>query len=274
MAASSTLQTGAPAHPFDAVAAGYDAAFTDRRLGRWLRAIVWAQLARAFRPGDRLLELGCGTGEDAVWLARRGMKIDATDASPAMLAETRRKAAAAGVDESVTTRVLDLTAPLGSLGAPDGERYDGAYSNFGPLNCVEDRRALAGELARLVRPGGKLVLVVMGPLCPWEVAWHLARLRPRGAIRRFRSGKPAHVGDDVLPVWYPSPHRLAREFAPHFEVREHIGVGLLLPHSEMSELVDRAPGLFAGLARIDRRFAGALPWRWLNDHYLMVLERR
>lgn len=275
MAASSTLQTGAPAHPFDAVAAGYDAAFTDRRLGRWLRAIVWAQLARAFRPGDRLLELGCGTGEDAVWLARRGMKIDATDASPAMLAETRRKAAAAGVDESVTTRVLDLTAPLGSLGAPDGERYDGAYSNFGPLNCVEDRRALAGELARLVRPGGKLVLVVMGPLCPWEIAWFLARFKPRAATRRFRSGQPARIGDGgTVRVWYPSPRRLAREFAPYFQVRELAGVGLLLPPSEMGRLVDRVPGFFARLARLDRRFAGTLPWRWLNDHYLMVLERR
>ena len=276
MAASSPAQSSAPAHPFDAAAAGYDAAFTDRQLGRWVRGIVWERMAAAFKPGDRLLELGCGTGEDAVWLARRGVRVDATDAAPAMLAATRRKADSAGVGEFVTTRLLDLSqsSAVGKVAGEPLEQYDGAYSNFGPLNCVEDRRALAGELARLVRPGGKLVLVVMGPLCPWEVAWHLARLRPRGAIRRFRSGQPAHVGDDVLPVWYPSPHRLAREFAPHFEVREHIGVGLLLPHSEMSGLVDRAPGLFAGLARIDRRFAGALPWRWLNDHYLMVLERR
>ena len=277
MAASSPAQSSAPAHPFDAAAAGYDAAFTDRQLGRWLRGIVWERMAAAFKPGDRLLELGCGTGEDAVWLARRGVRVDATDAAPAMLAATRRKADSAGVGEFVTTRLLDLSqsSAVGKVAGEPLEQYDGAYSNFGPLNCVEDRRALAGELARLVRPGGKLVLVVMGPLCPWEIAWFLARFKPRAATRRFRSGQPARIGDGgTVRVWYPSPRRLAREFAPYFQVRELAGVGLLLPPSEMGRLVDRVPGFFARLARLDRRFAGTLPWRWLNDHYLMVLERR
>ena len=271
------MTLGAPAQPFDAVAAGYDATFTDRRLGRWLRGIVWQRLERTFEPGQHLLELGCGTGEDAVWLARRGLRVTATDASPAMLEETRRKADVAGCGDAVATRLLDLTAEFA-----DGLRagsYDGAFSSFGPLNCVADHRALAGQLARLVRPGGKLVIVVMGPTCPWEIAWHLLHLKPRTAFRRWRSGQVAQVGPRGRPggqvrVWYPSHRRLRREFAPHFRTLEVAGVGLLLPPTEMGHLVDRAPGAFERLAALDRRFAGALPWRWLNDHYLMVMERR
>ena len=258
------------AHPFDAVADGYDAAFTDRRLGRWLREIVRERMEQAFEPGQHVLELGCGTGEDAVWLARRGVSITATDASPGMLDVTRRKAEAAGVGDRITTRLLDLTMPV--TGGDTG--YDGAYANFGPLNCVEDRRALAGDLARLVRPGGKLVFVVMGPVCPWEVVWFTARLKPRTAIRRFRSGNEARVGEGTLRVWYPSHRRLQRELAPHFRTVEVAGVGMLLPPSEMGRLVDRAPRFFERVAAIDRRLAGTLPWRWFNDHYLMVLERR
>lgn len=258
------------AQPFDAAAAGYDEAFTDRRLGRWLREIVWERMERAFQPGQHVLELGCGTGEDAVWMARRGVSVTATDASPAMLEATRRKADIAGVGERITTRLLDMTTPV--TGGETG--YDGAYANFGPLNCVEDRRALGGDLARLVRPGGKLVLVVMGPVCPWEIAWFTARLKPKTAIRRFRSGNEAQVGDGRLRVWYPSHRRLQREFALHFKTLEVAGVGLLLPPSEMGKLVDRAPGFFERLAAVDRRLAGTVPWRWLNDHYLMVLERR
>lgn len=271
------MTLAAPVHPFDAAASGYDAAFTDRPLGRWLRAIVWQRLERNFSAGQQVLELGCGTGEDAVWLARRGILVTATDASTAMLESTRLKAEQAGVGERVITHQLDLASLAHAEAAWTKETggYDGAFSNFGPLNCVEDRRGLADGLAGIVRPGGRVVLVVMGPLCPWEVVWHLLRGKPRAAIRRFRSGKQARVAQDrTLRVWYPSHRRLAREFAPYFKPIEFAGVGLLLPHSEMWRLVERAPHFFSRLAELDRQLAGTFPWRWANDHYLLVLERR
>ncbi|HEX5164835.1 MAG TPA: methyltransferase domain-containing protein, partial [Thermomicrobiales bacterium] len=91
-----------PAAPFDSVAAGYDDAFTSHQLGHWLREMVWQRMAASFAPGQHVLELGCGTGEDALWLAQRGVHVTATDASPAMLAETRRKVERAGLGEFVT----------------------------------------------------------------------------------------------------------------------------------------------------------------------------
>ena len=54
------------AHPFDGVASTYDAAFSDRRLGRYLRGLVREWAGPCFATGSRVLELGCGTGEDAV----------------------------------------------------------------------------------------------------------------------------------------------------------------------------------------------------------------
>lgn len=266
------------AHPFDAVAPGYDRAFTETPLGRWYRSLVWERLERAFRPGDHVLELGCGTGEDAIWLAGRGVRVTATDASSEMLTIARRKAVDRGVDGDVRFSRLDLNAvdeEADQLPSTMNDAYDGAYSCFGPLNCVEDRRALAGALARAIRPGGRLVLVVMGPLCPWEVLWHAAHLEPGAAIRRLRSGAPARVGDGgTLPVWYPSIGRLEAEFAPHFDVLDRIGLGLLTPPTAMDGLVQRAPRLFNRLAVLDRRAVRLKPWLWLNDHYLLHLERR
>ena len=55
------------------------AVFTESRLGELLRQAVWRRLDDVFRPGDRVLELDCGTGEDAVHLARRGVRVLATD---------------------------------------------------------------------------------------------------------------------------------------------------------------------------------------------------
>ncbi len=274
-------------HPFDRVAGDYDATFTASRLGRWLRTAVWEWLEVAFLPGDHVLDLGCGTGEDAIWLAQRGVHVTAIDASPAMLEIARRKAEAIGVAEQLSFaqldlldigyRVLDINLPFQH--ATPNTRYpipnfDGAYSNFGALNCVPDRRPIAEALARWVRPGGKLVLVVMGPLCPWEVVWYLSHGQIRTALRRFRSGIEAHVGDGALVrVWYPSPRRLRAEFAPHFRHLRTVGIGALLPPSYLSHLVDRSPRLFRILAELERRLGPLFPWTWLNDHYLSVFER-
>ncbi len=261
------------AAPFDAVAGRYDHAFTHTPLGQWLREAVWEHVQAAFRPGDHILDLGCGTGEDAVWLAKRGVRVLATDASPAMLRVTRAKAEAAGVGDLVDVAPFDLDRLAPALPLPPTGCFDGALSNFGALNCLADRRPVAEFLARLVRPAGRVVLVLMGPLCPWELLWHLGRGQVCTAFRRQRSGAEARVGPARVRVWYPSPLRLRREFAPHFRPAWSAGIGVVLPPSYLGHLVKRWPRLFSALAVLDRRLGALFPWTWLNDHYLIVFER-
>lgn len=266
-------------HPFDTNAESYDADFTGTRLARWLRAAVQTQLAASFHPGDHVLELGCGTGEDAVWLARRGVRVTATDVSQAMLTVAQRKATAAGLTHLIDFAAIDLAAlPASAHRSPITAHrppFTGAFSNFGPLNCLPDRRPLAQALAHWLRPGSRVVLVVMGPACPWEIGWHLLHGQRRTALRRFKGGGAAHVGGGAtIPVWYPCPRTLAAEFAPHFAVCDLLGIGCLLPPSYLSHLVDRWPDAFGALAQAERRLARTWPWTWLNDHYLLALERR
>jgi ubiquinone/menaquinone biosynthesis C-methylase UbiE len=298
--------------PFDAVAGEYDATFTRRQLGRWLREAVHRHLAGLVRPGDEALELGCGTGEDALWLARCGAQVVATDASAVMLAVASRKAAATEVAQQITFAQLDLskignvsnTAGVGALAGAwesgigyrsrrsgrggsgsDSEpysllptphsRYDAVLANFGVLNCLPDRRPLAEVLARWVRPGGRVALVMMSPLCPWEIAWYTAHGQIRPGFRRLRSGVEARLGDSAtVRVWYPSARRLRAEFAPDFRPVQAAGIGVLLPPSYLSHLVDRRPRLFARLAAWETRLPGRFPWTWPADHYLQVFERR
>ena len=58
---------------FDRIATDYDQASTDVLISRWIRERVWSRLAQLFPRGSHVLELGCGTGEDAVWLAQQGI---------------------------------------------------------------------------------------------------------------------------------------------------------------------------------------------------------
>ena len=75
---------------FDQLAGAYDTEFTNLSATRKLRRAVWADMEAVLRAGESVLELGCGTGEDALFLAQRGLRVCACDISPAMVAKPRR----------------------------------------------------------------------------------------------------------------------------------------------------------------------------------------
>ena len=151
--------------PFDAVACDYDATFTETAVGRMQRERVWAMTPA---PAPHLaLELNCGTGTDALHLARQGYRVLATDISPKMVAVTRAKLRAAGLDGQAAAAVLDLrnlsAAFLRQAGlvAPPSL----VFSNFGGLNCLSpaDLAAFGKKLPDLLAPGGHALVCLNSP---------------------------------------------------------------------------------------------------------------
>jgi SAM-dependent methyltransferase len=282
---NSNITTFSPT-AFDAFADAYDDDFTHSLLGQLLRPRVWDILARHFTAGQHVLELTCGTGEDAVWLARRGVHVTATDGSAEMVKRAKAKAEAAGVareDEeakgrgSVEVRQVSLQEVIegyfgGQPSVVGGHLFDGVFSNFGGLNTIGGWRDLAAALAEVVKPGGVVILVPMGPVCPWEIFWYLAHGRPRTALRRFaQEGATAKIGDSVIPIWYPSAQRLQADFAPWFQCRRTESLGLWLPPSYLDHWVNKWPALFRWLNRVEKATA-RLTGGW-GDHYVAIFER-
>src|SRR6185503_6599057 len=93
---------------FDSVAEDYDGPKGNNALIQRMRNTTWRAFAGAFEPGGRLLDLGCGTGIDAIELARRGYQVLATDWSPQMVERTRARAAEAGLSGRATTAHIGL----------------------------------------------------------------------------------------------------------------------------------------------------------------------
>src|ERR1700730_1972662 len=110
------------AAPFDAVAERYDEAFTLSGIGRAQRRAVRNELAGTFQAGDRALEIGCGTGVDACFLAERGVRVVAGDSSSEMIALTTKRIQENGYHRLVEPLVV-RAEDLHSL--PTEELFDG-----------------------------------------------------------------------------------------------------------------------------------------------------
>lgn len=127
-------------------------------------------------PGGRVLELGCGGGQDAARIKARGFDVDATDATPAMVAKAKERW---GVEARVMAfDQLDAEA-----------EYDGIWAHASLLHCP--RKALPSVLARIqraLRPGG----------------WHFAS---------YKLGE-AEARDDLGRFYnFPSADWLAAQYA-------------------------------------------------------------
>lgn len=253
--------------PFDAVATDYDSEFTNTRLATWLRSQVYDHVR--FEAGQHILEIGCGTGVDAQWLAKQEVHVLATDASLEMIRVVETKVQNARLEHLVSTRQLDLNMPEDLPVV-----FDGVLANFGVLNCVVNRQNLARFLARHTKRDSRVIVVLISPICLWEIIWHLMHGQPRQAARRWRGTVMANVGNgETIAVDYPSIGKLRREFKPYFHLKSVIGIGALLPPSYLSHLAERYPMTFLRFTRWDKVLSQTALWPHISDHYLAEFER-
>lgn len=257
---------------FDAIADIFDDRFTPWLSVAAQRRAVRAELAHAFPLGARVVEIGGGTGDDARWLAERGCEVLLTDASPAMIRVAaaklagvrgiRTEVAAAEAFDALATRRLAQGLPL----------FDGACSNFAALNCVTDLAPFARGLARLVRPGGRVLLVLFGTACPGEIVVEALRRRPANMLRRLARGDvPARLNGRAFTVRYHRGRALTRAMAPWFAPRGRKGIGVFVPPSAAEPWISRHPRLLGGLEALDR--ALATPLAVFGDHVLYRFVR-
>ncbi len=109
------------------------------------------EVASSMAPG-KALDLGCGEGQNAIWMAERGWIVKAVDMSPGAIAEARDFAAAAGVDRTIVFEVADIAdwSPV--------SRYDLVYCTFGLPARGMGRSRMLEMAASAVAPGGTILL--------------------------------------------------------------------------------------------------------------------
>ncbi len=255
---------------FDKLAPTYDVLVSGDTF-QHQRAQTHAAFRRWIKPGFRVLEIGCGTGLDTVFLASLGTRAVACDPSEEMLTRARRRIELSAVGDRVSLLACGLQQLPQFLDALDhAERFDAVISNFGALNCVPSLDALGAVGCRHLRPGGAVILGLIGRACLWETLYFTARGERHKAARRRAPAAAVPVAGIDVPTFY---HRRADVHAclgEGFRLDEAVGIGIAVPPPYLEPRWQRVPRVIRRAAAGVDRLAAAWPLvNQLGDHTLM-----
>jgi SAM-dependent methyltransferase len=153
------------------------------------------------------------------------------------------------------------------------EPFDGLISAFASLNSLPDLSAFASDAARLVRPGGRLVLHMLNRFSLWEwlgYACHgkWAAARNVGAQHR----RTFVIGGEAVPhAVFFADEAYRRFFRQDFALRRAYGLGAVRPPHTVRRI---RPGVVAALERLDVRLGGMPLLRDAGRFFVLDLERR
>jgi ubiquinone/menaquinone biosynthesis C-methylase UbiE len=258
------------ADAFTRTAARYDAFAEDHPHLTRMRSKVYGAFERFVAPGAAVLELNAGTGTDALHLAQRGYRVHATDIAPGMLGRLRDKVAAHGLEGRVSVQECSFLA----LDEVDGAPFDSVFSDLGGLNCCADLRPVFRGVDRVLRPGGVAVVVVMPPICLWELALVFAGQFRLATRRLAADGVRAHLEGRQFTVHYFTPRQVFDAFGEGYEPLAVEGVSVLTPTAESKGLAQRHSRVYSMLAAADDVVAPHAPFSRWGDFFLAAVRRR
>ena len=259
--------------PFDALAETYDSDFSLSAIGGMQRDRVWSFLTPLLEGTGsplKILEINCGTGDDAMQMAAMGHTIIATDASEQMIWKAKEKMSGSVHPNSIEF----VVCPFDQLATVfEGQQFNLIFSNFGGLNCISKDylKKLGKDLATLIAPGGKLLVVLMGRCCIWEIFYYGIRGKFKTASRRMNATVNFRVNDSSMPVYYYSPAGLKRVFSPSFTLLEKYPVGLFIPPSYLEKKFTGKQNHLKKLERRENKFGYSFLSSFA-DHYCAIFK--
>jgi ubiquinone/menaquinone biosynthesis C-methylase UbiE len=256
---------------FDSVATKYDSTFTQSIIGQAQREIVRDYLESVLNEKEKqkILELNCGTGEDAIWFANKGHTVLATDISEKMLEVTEQKIKGNNLSHRIRTKRIDLSKTEDMI---LNDEFDLIFSNFGGINCIQfnDLYKLPESLFRLLKPGGRIILVIMPTFCVWEMFYFTIKLNLKKAFRRSSTkGTKVYINGEDLTTYYYTPITISKIFQREFEQVFLKPLGFFIPPSYLEKFFSPKQKTFKLLKKME---SSVTDWSVLanySDHFLI-----
>lgn len=267
-----TINQQEAAQGFSKQASGFDQYDAGNTIIQYKRERVRNHVLSYLPPESSILELNCGTGQDALYFAREGHRVHATDIAGGMLEALRGKLTNTWMADRVTTELCSFT-DLGQL--QHKGPYDLIFSNFAGLNCTAELDKVLRSFPPLVAPGGQLSLVILPKFCLWETLL-LFKGKFRTAFRRFFSSKGAksHVEGHYFRCWYYSPSYVIRALQDSFDLLSIEGLCTMVPPSYIEHFAEKRPALYQFLRRREDRWKASWPWKYIGDYYIISFRKK
>jgi len=259
--------------PFDHIAYSYDSSFTRTPIGQLQRKQVWNYLEKITTElkGLDILELNCGTGEDAVLFSEKGFNIVATDVSEEMLKVTQEKVQQYSMQHKISSQYLDLDSFDDTLFE---KKFDLVFSNFGGLNCInpDSLKKLFDKIPRILSPEGRFVAVIMPKFCLWESIYYFMKFKFSDIFRRWTSKSVnAELQGAVVKTWYYSPSQV-KSWASKFSSVSVKPIGFALPPSYLQKFFSRHKKFLGRLNNLEKKLNNRSYLSGMADHYLIDLK--
>jgi len=236
----------------------------------WMRRQVYNTVEKYLRPHDRMLDINAGTGIDATYFARKGFRVTATDVADGMIKEIESKIEKHGLQQFLSARQYSYT----EISALEPQKFDYVLSNFGGLNCIRNLSIVAEQLKKILNNNTFLTLVIMPPVCPWEILFALKR-NFKVAFRRLRKeGVMARVEGHYFKAYYHTPEIVLKAFGDQFTLVELRGLASFVPPPYMEKFPERFPTIFKLLKKLDEQFSTHTPFNRWADQFIITLHYR
>lgn len=258
---------------FDLQSQDFDSLYRDNSIIRYKRARVRSHLTRYLKNESRILELNCGTGEDAIYLASHGHYIHATDISNGMLSKLRGKAELLQLTDRITSENCSYNE-LRSL--YNRGPYDCIFSNFAGLNCTNQLKDVLASFDQLLKPQGTITLVLLPKFCLWEFML-LFRGKWKTAFRRLiagKSGAPAHIEGTHFRCWYFNPNYVIKHLKKSFTLQSVEGLCTIVPPSYIENFAEKYPRKFNFMEKMENKLKTRWPFRIIGDYYIITLQKK
>ncbi len=255
---------------FDTAAKNYDSTFTNTVIGNAQRELVYRHFLKIIRKKEpkKILEINCGTGQDAVWLAKQNHEIIATDISEKMIEVAKRK----NQFNNLTFAVVDANKIQEKYAS---NSFDLIFSNFGGLNCLSstELKSFFENANQIVTSKGELVLVIMAKNTLWEQLYFIGKGKFSEVFRRKKKFATANVDGEKVITYYFNPKDI-EQVASQFEIKTHYPIGFFVPPSYLEPFFKSKPRLFSVLNYLEKRISTFSFLSKYADHYLIHLQKK
>lgn len=255
---------------FSAQSPKFDTITTTNPMEVIFRDIVRGHVCRYIKHGQRMLELNCGTGLDAVFFAEKGLLVHATDNAEGMLAQLSAKVKAAHMEDRISWQKCSYN----HLELVERKTFDHVFSNFGGLNCTDDLQSVVKQLNQYLHPGSMVHFVLIAPVCPWE--WlTIFKGKYQFAFRRLRKGGvKSHLEGHYFTTYYYQPHSVRAMFGKGYELAALRSLGCLMPPTFNDYFPAKRPHLFNALKKMELAVNTSWPFNRFGDLYIISLTKR